>query len=94
LIEASVSSIRRQLLHVLASQFLAPEAPNISATHSVNVNLTFVEIAIAELAPHYMRGYGPVSEDGAADLTTIMSELQSSVDALRLCLAQDSLAQK
>lgn len=86
--EDSVARMRHHLLQVLSMQSLTPEGPRISAAHSINVNLTFVEVAIAELAPHYMRGYGPVSEEGAADLKKIMSELQSSVDELRNCLPQ------
>lgn len=91
-IEGAIAGMRRQLLQVLATQSLGPEMPTISAAHSINVNLTFVEIAIAELAPHYMRGYGPVSEEGAADLKIIVDELQSSVEALRGCLPQHSPA--
>ncbi len=90
MIEDSILRMRQHLLGVLSTQSLAPDAPSISAAHSINVSLTFVEIAIAELAPHYMRGYGPVSEDGAADLKRIMGELQTSVNALRGCLAQHS----
>ncbi len=81
-IERSVARIRSHLLGVLSRQSLTPEQPNISAAHSIHVNLTFVEIAIAELAPRYMRGYGPVSDKAAADLNDIVAELQSEVDAL------------
>ncbi len=77
-----IARVRRQLLQVLASQSLAPEPPHISAAHSISVNLTFIDIAIAELAPRYMRGYGPVSEKGAADLNGIVAELESSVKQL------------
>lgn len=89
-IEDYVGRIRRQLLQVLATQSLAPEPPHISAAHSVHVNLTFIEIAIAELAPQYMRGYGPVSQQGATDLNAIMAELQSSVNELLGCLSHHS----
>ncbi len=81
-IEDYVARIRGQLLQVLAGQALAPEQPRILAAHSIHVNLTFVDIAIAELAPHYMRGYGPVSQEGAADLNGIVAELQSAVKEL------------
>jgi hypothetical protein len=81
-IEGNIARIRTQLLEVLASQSLAPEPPHISAAHSINVNLTFIDIAIAELAPRYMRGYGPVSEEGAADLSGIVAELESAVKEL------------
>lgn len=80
-IEEHIALMRERLLDVLRSQGLTPEAPHISAAHSVDVSFTFVGVAIAELAPHYMRGYGPVSEQGAADLNRIMKELQSALDA-------------
>jgi len=76
-IEDYIAQLRERLLHVLASQSLAPEDPHISAAHSIEVGLTFIEVAIEELAPRYMRGYGPVSEEGASDLYRIMANLQS-----------------
>jgi len=82
-IEDDVIRIRSHLLEVLASQSLAPDEARISAVHSVEVNVTFVEIAIAELAPRYMRGYGPVSEEAVADLGTIAAKLESGVKELR-----------
>ncbi len=81
-IEDYIARVRGQLLQVLAGESLTPEPPRISAAHSIHVNLTFVDIAIAELAPHYMRGYGPVSEEGAADLNGIVAELQSAIKEL------------
>jgi hypothetical protein len=81
-IEDRIAGIRRQLLRVLAGQSLAPDKPHISASHSISVNLTFIDVAIAELAPRYMRGYGPVSEEGAADLDRIVEGLQASGNEL------------
>jgi hypothetical protein len=87
-IEDHIARIRRQLLDVLVTQSLAPETPHISASHSLHVNLTFIEIAITELSPHYMRGYGPVSEQGGADLNQIIAELQSSIGELHRYVLQ------
>jgi GTP-binding protein EngB required for normal cell division len=87
-IEDYIARFRGQLLQVLAGQSLGPEQPRISASHSIHVGLTFVEIAIAELAPHYMRGYGPVSEQGAADLHGVVAELQSAVKELHRYVLQ------
>jgi len=81
-IEDYLARVRGQLLQVLGGQSLAPEKPRISAIHSIHVNLTFVNIAIAELAPHHMRGYGPVSDEGTADLNGIVAELQSAIKEL------------
>jgi len=78
-IETQIARLRGKLLEVLASQSIAPEPAQISATHSIRVGLTFVEIAITELAPRHMRGYGVVSEQGATDLKDIVASLQSGV---------------
>ena len=87
-IEDCIARLRAQLLQVLARHSLAPEEPHISASHSIDVGLTFIEIAIAELDPHYMRGYGPVSKEGAADLHGVISELQSAVKELHRYILQ------
>jgi GTP-binding protein EngB required for normal cell division len=87
-IEDYIARLRGQLLQVLAGESLAPEKPHISASHSIHVELTFVEIAIAELAPHYMRGYGPVSEQGATDLYGVIAELQSTMNELHRYVLQ------
>jgi len=90
-IEAQIARLRSQLLQVLASQSMAPEPPQISATHSIKVALTFVDIAIAELAPRHMRGYGTVSEEAAADLNEIVSELQSGVREVLRYVSADGM---
>jgi GTP-binding protein EngB required for normal cell division len=87
-IEDYIARLRGQLLQVLAGQSLAPETPRISEAHSIQVGLTFVEIAIAELAPNYMQGYGPVSDKGATDLHGIVAELQSAVKELHRYVLQ------
>jgi hypothetical protein len=81
-IEHHIARMRGQLLQVLAGQSIAPDPPHISAAHSIHVNLTFIDVAIAELAPRYMRGYGAVSEEGAVALNTIVGELESAVKEL------------
>jgi hypothetical protein len=81
-LEDCIARVRGQLLQVLARQSLAPEEPRISALHSIQVNLTFIGVAITELAPRYMRGYGAVSEEGAADLNGIVEDLQEAVNEL------------
>jgi GTP-binding protein EngB required for normal cell division len=81
-IEDYLARIRAQLLRVLAGQAIEVEKPRITASHAVHTTLTFVEIAIEELSPSRMRGYGPVSETGTADLNGVMQELQSIVQQL------------
>ena len=87
-IEQHIARIRERLLQVMAQQSLAPEEPQISAAHSIDVGLSFIEIAISELAPRYMRGYGSVSEGAAADLQQIIGQLQAVVKELHRYVAQ------
>ena len=81
-IEDYLARIRAQLLRILAGQAITVEKPRTAASHAIHTALTFVEIAIEELSPGRMRGYGPVSDTGIADLNGIMQELQSTVKQL------------
>ncbi len=81
-IEDYIARVRIQLRRVLASQAIDVEKPRILASHVIHTVLTFVEIAIEELSPDRMEGYGSVSETGAADLNGIMQDLQSIVQQL------------
>lgn len=90
IIEAQIARLRQKLLEVLASQSIAPEPPQISATHSIKVGLTFVDIAVTELSPRHMRGYGAVSEQGAEDLKEIVAGLQSEIREMQMQLSDDT----
>ena len=74
-IENYIARVRAQLLRVLDGQDIAKGNPSIAATHSIHVSLTFVEIAVEELYPKYMQGYGTVPEAVAAELNGICGEL-------------------
>jgi small GTP-binding protein len=89
-IEDYLARIRAQLLRVLAGQAIEVEKPRITASHAIHTALTFVEIAIEELSPSRMQGYGPVSEVGSADLNGMMQELKSIVQQLHVYVLQRS----
>jgi GTP-binding protein EngB required for normal cell division len=81
-IEGYIARIRAQLLRILDGQNIEKPAPNISPVHSINVSLTFVEIAAEELYPKYMRGYGDVPEPVVTELNGIVGELLGLVSKL------------
>ena len=62
-IEDHIRRLRSQLLRALDWQHMKPEPPEIPVTRSITVDLTFIDIAIEELKPGYMRGCGAVHED-------------------------------
>ncbi len=80
-IEDHIRRLRSQLLRTLAWQHMRPNSPEIPATRAVMTDLAFVDIAIEELKPSYMRGYGAVPEDAVSELNGVVYELRSLVEA-------------
>jgi len=81
-IERSIGEIRQALVEVLAHhQIPMPEA-KVSALHAIRTHLDYVDIAIAELAPRHMKGYGGIEEAAARQLDRIVHQLGALVRRL------------
>lgn len=85
--EDHIRRIRDQLVRAVN-----PEPPDVPAKRAIASYLTFIDIAIEELKPKYMKGYGEVSEDAARDLQKFARELHASVDGMQNCLETESAA--
>jgi hypothetical protein len=85
-IEMHIARFRAQLMSVLASQSIEIEPPKITSSHAIHTSLTFIEIAIEELSPKRMGGYGPLSTAGANDLEQIMTNLMATAQELHGCV--------
>jgi hypothetical protein len=81
-IEDHIRGLRSQLLRTLAWQHMKPEAPEIPVSRSVMTDLAFVDIAIEELKPRYLRGCGAVPEDAVDELNGVIRELRSLVQSM------------
>jgi len=88
-IENHLDRLRSQLVRTIAWQHMKPEAPDIPATRAVLTNLAFVDIAIEELKPHYMKGSGEVPEESVAELNGVVYELRSLVSGMERYLKQE-----
>lgn len=88
-IEDYIRRLRRQLLRALEWQHMKPAEPEIPATRAVLTNLAFVDIAVEELRPHYMRGSGDVPEDATDELNGVVHELRSLVEEMERYLRQE-----
>jgi hypothetical protein len=88
-IDDHIRRLRSQLLRALAWQHMEPHPPDIPATRMVGTYLAFIDIAIEELRPRYMVGYGTVPQDVIAELNRIVSELHSLVESAERCLDED-----
>ena len=88
-VEDYIRRLRTQLLQALAWQHMKPKPPDIPATHAVTTQLSFIDIAIEELKPTYMRGYGTVPEDAVAELNGVVHELRSLVESMERYVRQE-----
>ncbi|MGA8142473.1 MAG: dynamin family protein [Candidatus Acidiferrales bacterium] len=87
-IEDYIGRVRAQLTRVLEGQSIPREKPQIPASRAVHVMLGAVDIAVEELKPKYMRGYGDVPESVATELNGIVGELSGLVSRLDRYLSQ------
>ena len=88
-LEDYIRRFRSQLVRTMEWQGMKPEPPDIDAPHAVLTHLAFVDIAIEELKPQYMRGSGPVPEDAVAELNGVVHELHSLVTGMERYLKQE-----
>ncbi len=87
-IEDYIGRIRVQLVQVLDRQGIAHPPADVPVSRTLLSHLTFVDIAAEELRPRYMRGYGEISPDAAAELNRIASDLQQLMRQFHHYLAE------
>ncbi len=85
-----IRRIREQLLRTLACRKMKPEPAEIPATRAVLTHLEFIDIAIEELRPSYMRGSGAIPAGAGDELTGAVYELRSVVQSMRRYIRQES----
>jgi GTP-binding protein EngB required for normal cell division len=88
-LEDHIRRIREQLLRTLAWQRMKPEPPEIPITRSVLTHLAFIDIAVEELKPGYMRGSGTVPAGAVDELTGVVHELRSIVTSMQRYIRQE-----
>ncbi len=88
-IEDHIQRLREQLLRTLAWQQMKPDPPDIPAKRAILTTLTFIDIAIEELKPSYMRGSGRVPEKAARELNGVVHELRSIVQGTERYIRQE-----
>jgi hypothetical protein len=82
MIEDHIGRLRAQLLKALDWQHMKPEPPEIPVSRAVITNLGFVDIAVEELRPRYMRGSGAIPEDAIDGLNQVVDELRNLVHGI------------
>jgi GTP-binding protein EngB required for normal cell division len=87
-IEDYVERVRAQVVRVLEGQGIASEKSSIPASRAIHVHLGAIDIAVEELKPKYMRGYGEVPETVATELNGIVGELSGLIQGLDRYLSE------
>jgi GTP-binding protein EngB required for normal cell division len=75
LLHEYVVRVRKAMRDLLEENKIPIEKPQISALWGFHTSLVFVEIALEELAPKYMRGYGLLSEASAQQIEIATAHL-------------------
>jgi GTP-binding protein EngB required for normal cell division len=88
-LEDHIRRLREQLLRTLAWQHMKPNPPDIPATRAALTHLAFIDIAIEELKPSYLRGSGGVAEGAVDELNGVVYELRSIVQGMERYLRQE-----
>jgi GTP-binding protein EngB required for normal cell division len=89
-IEDYIARVRAQLVRVINGQGIPREKPFIPASRAIHVNLGGIDIAVEELKPKYMRGYGEVPPWVATELNGIVGELAGLVQRFDRYLSEGS----
>jgi GTP-binding protein EngB required for normal cell division len=92
LVRDSAGRFRDQLARALEGLAIKPPGAKFGANHSIRVTLTFVRIAVQEMAPPFLRGYGEVRAEVAPQLQGVCSELEGLIERLNSALAQNPAA--
>lgn len=87
IIRSSIARFRNQLARALDGLGLVGERPVLGSLHSIRVTLTFLRVAVQEMAPHYLRGYGEVAASVAPQLQGLCAELEGLLERLGVALA-------
>jgi len=89
-IEDYLARIRAQLARVLDGQGIPRPDAWCPTSRAISTSLTVIDIAVEELRPQYMRGYGELPPALATELEGISGELRGLVERLNRYLLQDA----
>ena len=87
LIRSHISRFRDHLGRVLSAVGIEHDGARFGSIHSIRVTLSFVRIAVQEMAPEHLRGYGDLSDAAASELRGLCAELEGLIDSLERNLA-------
>ncbi|OGG55435.1 MAG: hypothetical protein A3F84_06050 [Candidatus Handelsmanbacteria bacterium RIFCSPLOWO2_12_FULL_64_10] len=85
-----IARLRAQMAAALKKMGIALPAPTISGAWAVQSMLLNVDIALVEIGPRYMRGYGEVDPEAERMLRGVVAELEKTLQRLSIYLTEGS----
>ncbi|MBM4271246.1 MAG: hypothetical protein FJ139_03685 [Deltaproteobacteria bacterium] len=76
IITAEIAHIREEMYRILENKNIKIDPPFISAVRAVQNAIHFADIAMEEMRPKYMRGYGELTGEAVRDLDEVVSRMQ------------------
>lgn len=83
-----IKRLRQQIIRVLADLDVGLPEPRFDSSFSIRVTLQFIEVALEEIAPHRLTGYGSVPESLIKPLAGGIQEMKGIVRQMESYLSQ------
>jgi len=68
--------LRDTMRRILSEKGIRIDTPSVEVSRSIHALVTFLDIAAEELRPKHMRRYGSLTEEAAAELDAVATEIQ------------------
>jgi hypothetical protein len=88
IIEKHCNLVRQAMCRILGEKGIPVGKPDRSVLNQINVTVMFADMAIEELRPQYMKGYGKLSDAAAVELNTIATELKGLLKQIKATLPE------
>jgi len=78
-LEKSCDRLREAMRRILEEKNIQAAKPQRSVLNQIKVTLVFADIAVEELRPKHMKGYGHLSEAAEDELNAIVAQLKALI---------------
>ena len=87
-IKEKCDCLRQAMCRILREKDISIGKPNLSVLNKIYVSLVFADIAIEELGPQHMKGYGKLSASATEELNAMVKELKELLKGIKANLPE------
>lgn len=88
-VEKQCDAFREAMLRILREQGIDAGKADKSVLNNINTSVIFADMAIEELRPKYIKGYGKLSDAAVNELNAIAGELQGLLKQIKANLPEN-----